>query len=250
MTRLIGYSKRKKDLAIEHYRVGTDDDRFVIPEILDKDMYQFRGKLSRFLQGRNGHLVDCGAHIGVFSRLCVEYMSDVSILHCFEPQPENYRLLRKNLSAFEEEEPGRIVMHQKAVALENGTIRLFNGSDTGRFTCVPVVNHNDSIEVECIDLADYLRKLDKVLILKLDLEGFEARILNVAAEKILRNVEVLILEEHHEPINHDLIKANGFRLWYEPTTLDPSRRFVRTWLRKSFGLSSSSSRHFVYKRME
>ena len=230
--------KSNMDTLIKFYRPGTDDDRFIIPELVNYDMYRFKKVLSRFFKNKTGHVIDCGAQIGVFSKLCAKYLN--STIHAFEPQPDNFNLLKKNLDC-ENGNSLNTILHNKAVGLNNSKIRLYDEGGTGRFSCVPRNTNVSSIEIECIDLREYVKPLDSILIMKLDLEGYEATLINNAAEKLLKNVKVLIIEEHHEKINHNYIKKCGFKLWFYPATNLMNRVLTKTHFVKY--------RHFVYRKV-
>jgi FkbM family methyltransferase len=228
------------DIDIKYYRPGTDDEKYVIPQIIEADMYRFKGKLSKYLNTHRGDIIDCGAHIGVFSRICIEYMDTSCSLHSFEPYPDNFRLLCKNILPHAEK-ISNLLLYQKAVGLHDGQIRLYYGEDTGRFTCVPMNRDSEWIEVECINIFDYIARIDNVVILKMDLEGYESTILENAPDHFLDNVKLLVLEEHHLLIDHKRIREKGFRLWYNPNT---------GFVSKVMSLLNPPKRHYVYRRTQ
>lgn len=133
------------------FREGSDDDRFVIPELLDMNMFQF-DKLARLAPAGPVIVVDCGAHIGVFSMLAAAYLARAEI-HAFEPQPESFELLEANARR---SGGGRIVVHCEAVGFEPGSLPLYRngtGSDgfTGRWSMTPEAGDLaviDRVEVE------------------------------------------------------------------------------------------------------
>jgi FkbM family methyltransferase len=218
-----------------HYRKNTDDYRFTIRELVIQDMYRFNGKLSAYLKNKEGIIIDCGAHIGVFSKLCAEKINGT--VHSFEPQPENFEYLRKNMTRTDGRQYDAVLL-DKAVGLEDKKIKLYSGTGTGMFSCVSRNQKDHYIEVDCVDLREYISRFERVKLLKLDLEGYEAHIINNGAEKILSNVDMLVLEEHDCAINHELIKRCGFKLWFYPTIGLRSKILTnaRFW----------KSRHFVY----
>src|SRR5260370_33118079 len=100
-------------MTVRYYRQGTDDTNFVIPELIQGNMY--RGEmLAAALQDVEGPVLDCGAHIGVFSVLLASNGVKQPI-HAFEPEPENYALLERNIQGY-----GSIAPIQKAVGRADG----------------------------------------------------------------------------------------------------------------------------------
>ena len=209
------------------FRPGTDDDRFVMPELLDHDMFRF-AQLARLVPDRPVSVIDCGAHIGVFSMLCAEHLPG-AVVHAFEPQPDNFELLRHNARGYGQ----RVVAHPQAVGTEPGRLRLYRSGQetdgcTGRWSMVPAAGDAcvvDSVEVEVIDLAAFIGALDAApCLLKLDLEGFEADLIAAMPIEVLRQVGILVLEEHHRPIDHAKLRQAGLELVFNP--LGSDRHFV------------------------
>jgi FkbM family methyltransferase len=194
-------------VRIEHFRPGTTDDRYVIPELIDKDMYRIE-HLAELIQPFEGDLIDGGAQIGVFSCLLAEYMDRV--VHSFEPTSANFPYLEKNTECFGD----RVQRYKQALALHAGTLRMTEQEgNEGNFFSSP---DGEGEEVEAIALPDFIRGLDRVALLKLDLEGAEAAILNEMEEEDLKRIGVLVIEEHDNPIDHRRLKRLGFKLEFRP----------------------------------
>jgi hypothetical protein len=115
--------------------------------------------------------------------------------------------------------------------LADSTTNLFqqgNDSDgfTGRWTLIPpdgrvFVSH----QVEVIDLNRFILSLKQpVFVLKLDMEGFEAQVIETLSPEGLEKVKILIVEEHHVPFNHKRLQHHGFYLDFNP--LGSKRHFV------------------------
>jgi FkbM family methyltransferase len=215
--------KIKKELI---YRPNTADFEIVFDEIVLQDMYNIE-LLRNFEKYEPFICIDAGAHIGIFSK----YFSDLfpnSEVHAFEPNPENFNFLIQNIS-----HNSRVVPYNKGLSLKNDKINLYpskNEFDTGSWTMVPSDSHkkSNSIEVEIINLEEFIDSLDltgKKLLLKIDLEGYEANILNNLNQSVFKKLEWVFIEEHHIKINHNKLEDLGF-----VNILNP------------FG----SKRHFVY----
>jgi FkbM family methyltransferase len=206
-------------VRIEHFRPGTTDDRYVIPELIDRDIYRIR-YLASLLAPFPGDLVDGGAQIGVFTSLLAEHTDRV--IHAFEPASANFALLERNTGRFAE----RVVRYRQALALRAGTLRMTEQEgNPGNFFSSP---DGEGEEVEAIALPDFLRQRGSVALLKLDLEGAEAEILNGMEEDDLRRIGVLVIEEHDRPIKHRRLKRIGFRLDFRPAGRKRHAVYVRS----------------------
>jgi FkbM family methyltransferase len=208
------------------YRQNTDDDIWVIPELINKDMYRIKNVLSKLEPGYPTYVIDCGAHIGAFAIMCSTYLKHASVIS-FEPNPDSFYYLEKNAATFSNIRP-----LQKAVDIKDGTLDLYSPAQadwSGRWSCTP--NGNASITVESINLFSFIKKLDKpVFILKLDLEGYEELIINNATEDDLSTIKIIVVETHTDSFNHDKLKSFGFELMFNPD-ISSSRQFV--YCRKS-----------------
>ena len=178
-------------------------------------------RLASALQDAPGVILDCGAHIGAFSCLLAASRIRNSIL-AFEPEPDNYRLLSLNTT-----QKPTIVPINRAVGTANCRMRLFGRGNPGRWSMVPSDSaFGSNIEVDVVDLFACVREIGDVALMKLDLEGFEATILDSAPSDALRAIRLLIIESHHNPIDFDRLEAEGFELWYQPFGSDRHRVYV------------------------
>lgn len=207
-----------------YYRPKTDDDYWIIPEIVDLDMYRF-AYLATIKPCVRSTVLDCGAHIGIFSIMAASFCDDIDI-HAFEPHIGNYNLLVKNIAGKD-----NIFPHPQAVGLADSVTNLFQqGTDsdgfTGRWTLTPPDGGAlVSQQVEVVDINRFILSLEQpVFVLKLDMEGFEAVVIETISSKALEKVKILIVEEHHIPVNHQRLQNHGFYLDFNPLGFD--RHFV------------------------
>ncbi|MBD0287505.1 MAG: FkbM family methyltransferase [Flavisolibacter sp.] len=208
-------------LKTMEFRKNTDDDMWIIPEVIEQDMYKVKNVLAQFEHEEKSYVIDCGAHIGTFSVICSVYLKNVDIIS-FEPNPDSFLYLYRNSSKF-----GNIRAFNKAVDVKEGTLQLFPPDDdswTGRWTSLP--NPNPSITVETVNLFSFIRNLDKpVFILKMDLEGYEEYILNEVDADSFASIKILIIETHRDNLDHSRLLASGFHLLFQPH-ISTHRQFV------------------------
>src|SRR5258708_27395613 len=117
-------------------------------------------------------VLDCGAHVGVFTSKALELGASKVI--SIEPDPTNIECLRRNFAP--EIREGRVVIVPKAVWSKEGTMTMMLGvnGDTGRNS---LVTHQDggSIQVPLTTLDKIVEELsvDKVNFIKMDIERSE-----------------------------------------------------------------------------
>lgn len=153
-------------------------------------------------------IFDIGANIGSFS-IYAHRLNQKSkpIIYAFEPHPENANLTQANFKR------NRISNYQiitKAVAGTDGTA-LFDIS--GAFDSFKLNSQaNETIEVETTKLSTFCsqQSINRIDLLKMDIEGGEYEVINYDIDFIKNNVSVLLIEYHNFDIEdgqHILIEA-------------------------------------------
>ena len=143
--------------------------------------------------------VDGGAHFGLFSVLAWRATGGQVRVIAVEPNPGTVPLLRANL---ERRLSDRFAIEEAALFSEEGT-RQFYPWDPARSSysgLLPPPEGGDRVEVACTTLDALRRKhhLDRVELLKLDLEGAEIDALNGARESIGAGAFPVIMVEFTE----------------------------------------------------
>jgi len=207
--------------AVRAWRDGTDDTNIIIPELIDQDIYQI-DRIVHALHDEEGIVLDCGAHIGVFSCLLAE-RGVTNTIHAFEPEPENFKFLAHNTSERE-----TITAVNAAVGPTAGRMQLFDRGGTCAWSLVPEDPQGiPAVDVTVIDLCEHIRQVGRVALLKLDIEGFEPDILNAMPDEILERIHLLVVEEHHRPVDYDRLQRAGFSLWYAASGRPENRVYRR-----------------------
>lgn len=203
------------------YRKDTDDDRWVIPEVMEQDMYCVKSRLAGMEPDAPNFVIDCGAHIGAFSMMCARHLKHSEIIS-FEPNPDSFTYLHENARQY-----SRVHAMNKAVAVTDGELKLYSPDQSdwsGRWTTLP--NNNPYLTVEALGLFAFINQLEKeVFILKLDIEGYEEQLIQAAREEDIRKIQVLIIETHTDHFNHEKIVNAGYQLLYNPH-ISAARQFV------------------------
>lgn len=140
-------------------------------------------------------ILDCGSNIGM-AMLYFKRMFPGSHLTCFEPDPETFGVLRKNM-----EQNGLIGVELHCCALTGveGTTTFFHSNEevgSLLMSTHPERLSGSQIEVQSRALSPYIQ--DDVDLLKLDIEGSEHPVLMEVAEAgKLRQIRQMHIEYHH-----------------------------------------------------
>lgn len=150
--------------------------------------------------------VDIGAHHGFYT-LLVGTRQRNSKVFAFEPVPENYEVLKKNV---ETNNLKNVEIYNLALS-EREEIRRFHiTKDSGwcGFYAHPLAKTLREIEVKAVALDSFLREIPKVpLIIKIDVEGHEIYVLEGMKGIIEAATDLMFFIE----FNPDSLKSAGFR---------------------------------------
>ncbi len=157
-------------------------------------------------------IYDCGANVGV-SAIYFKKIFPGAIVKSFEPDPEVFSCLKKNIS---QNNIQGVELFEKAVWIKDGKLQFSaEGADGGSI----MLTEGKKIEVDCIRLKDLLAKETAIDLLKIDIEGAEVDVLNDISGE-LKKVKVLFVEYHSwagSPQRLDQLCAvlsdNGFRYY-------------------------------------
>ena len=144
--------------------------------------------------GKGAVVVDIGAHIGYYARLCSRLVGPHGMVYAFEPYPENVRLLANNCRYCRNV---RIV--DKAVSGQSCLCRFYeHRTSTFSHSLTDISSSSRYIEVEGVSLDDWsktthLPRLDLVLI---DVEGSEHTVLDGMAEVLEQYPDVTVVMEY------------------------------------------------------
>jgi FkbM family methyltransferase len=134
-------------------------------------------------------IVDCGAHIGLFSMLAASRFTN-SKLVAFEPDPINYGFLERHILI----NGLSVEATQAAVSIADGKERFKAGDGCG--SALTDATNGNTVTVTTVNLEAYIASLACArLVLKMDVEGAEEKIIPNIADKLPAQC-VLFLETH------------------------------------------------------
>lgn len=173
-----------------HYRPQTTDEK-VIDEVLKRNVYE-RQSLD-FLIEEGETWLDLGANIGTFSLICLSRGARVV---SFEPEPENYQMLVRNIDNNPHfVKKTRVKAFKKAVGLQNGIAPLYlckGDYNKYRHTLCPK-RGRVKIEISVVSITDVIKKY-KPTCIKMDIEGAEIEILEGMLLKSFDGIHKLVFE--------------------------------------------------------
>jgi FkbM family methyltransferase len=168
-----------------------------IAEIVDYDCYQLEGL--DFSDSAGALVLDIGAHVGTAS-VVLSRLHQGKIL-CFEPLPENWRFLKKNL---ETNQVAKAVVVPAAVTEQDGFVEFAVNPDSS------VASHlahsmaadprafTQLLRVQSVSLRSALAAYPKerIHLIKADCEGGEYGIVNQITPELLPRIRHLTFEVH------------------------------------------------------
>lgn len=137
--------------------------------------------------------VDIGAHVGLFSLPALHWVGTSGKVISFEPHPDNYVMLLENASRNNVDE--RLLAVQSAISDTNEVVKLhtstFNTGDHQLFHS----GGRKCIEVECTTLDHYFPAGTKVDLIKIDVQGAEAKAFEGMKRVLTDNHDIQIIWE-------------------------------------------------------
>ena len=113
-------------------------------------------------------ILDLGAHIGLATLQFIAYFPK-AFVHCYEPEPENFELLRLNTSDLPQ-----VSIHQEAVGAESGKAELYvDPLRRAGSSLKPRKGARIAIVCPVRSLDEILADIGEVDMIKFDIEGIE-----------------------------------------------------------------------------
>jgi FkbM family methyltransferase len=208
------------------YKISYRNDcelEVIYDDIFAKNTYFFR------TESPEPHIIDCGGHIGL-AVLYFKTLYPLSRIATFEPNPETFSLLKRNIvqndlhgveafnMALSPEQSNNAILYVGENFLE-----AWDSTDTIEPDLWPNMNQYRSIVVRSTQLSSYIN--GKVEFIKMDIEGAEYDVLEESKAR-MKSVGAITLEYHQNERNLaarklektiELLSGVGFRheLYYQ-----------------------------------
>lgn len=163
-----------------YFRDGTSDS-LILSLALDPAKFEYEFPL----WANPKCILDVGANIGVTALYLAKKFPN-AIIHAFEPEPDNFEILRMNT-----EKSPNIIIHKLALGSKNQMIELFESTDKTNFGGhSTLIKSERSKSVQMVDASKYLWK-ENILpdFIKIDAEGAEYDILTTIPLEGIRWIE-------------------------------------------------------------
>lgn len=161
-------------------RPGTEDATTVISTVVREEYGKFKPLREPLV------MIDAGTYIGDTSAYFLTRFKQLRIFG-IEPSPISFQAAAANLSPYGD----RVTLLNKGLAAEAGRFK-FTGDDTG-------AQLGDSgTEIDCTSIPELIEtyKLDRIDVLKMDIEGAETAIFAADPGRWLQKVDTIMIELH------------------------------------------------------
>jgi FkbM family methyltransferase len=150
-------------------------------------------------------VLDVGANAGQFAVASAKLFLGARV-HSFEPVPGCAEELRKNVSSL-----ANVSVASIALGDDEGTLQFYVNSHSHSSSALPLAKAHRAafpeakeervieVEVSTLDQVFEGVSLERPALLKLDVQGYEERVLR-GGEKTLRNVDYVVMEVSFEPM--------------------------------------------------
>jgi FkbM family methyltransferase len=206
---------------------GSD---YALPWDLAEQERRIYGTGARAVQ-KGDVVLDCGANVGVFTRVALN--AGAKLIIAIEFAPENLECLRRNFAG--EIRDGRVVIYPKGVWDKDDVLTLTvdpTNSAADSVVMHPEKSHDGPrVQLTTIDKLVAELKLDRVDYIKMDIEGAEKQALAGARETLAKFHPRLSLSAYHRPEDPqkipELVQAgwSGYRMECGPCA--DAKTFVR-----------------------
>jgi len=187
------------------YNYWTID--YLFEEIFLNNEYNFKAHTQTPL------IIDCGSNIGM-SILYFKYIYPNSRIIAFEPNPNSFKLLKKNVA---NNNLKNVEINNLGLYDEETEISFY--IDNNLSSLVGSINKKrggtNELKVSAKKLSSYLKDVEEVDLIKIDVEGAEINIIKELLEtKTLNKVKEYIIEYHHN-MGEDKSNLSSFLAVFE-----------------------------------
>ena len=187
----------KKDIGIKvrgHIMYANTLDRIVALYLWKFSALEgFETELTKKITRKGMTVFDIGANIGYYTLMLAKLVGNNGKVYAFEPDPENYRLLVKNIKSNGYK---NVIAVQKAVSNKNKKIKFFLSEEhRGNHRIYDPGDIRRVIEVEATTLDKFTCGKVKPDIVKIDIEGAELLAISGMQDIIKWNKKIIIICE-------------------------------------------------------
>ena len=136
-------------------------------------------------------VIDVGANIGYYTLLFAKLVGKTGKVFAFEPVPENYKILKKNI---EVNGLHNVIAVQMGISNITGTAKLYKGKTAGSHSLIQSrYTLDETISIDVTTLDEYFERYDeKIDFVKSDTEGHDFNVLQGMPRILESGVKLMI----------------------------------------------------------
>ncbi|HCI04381.1 TPA: hypothetical protein DEW47_00135 [Patescibacteria group bacterium] len=136
-------------------------------------------------------IVDIGAHIGYYSRIFSKLTKEGGVVYAFEPDHDNYKLLKLNTKNLK-----NIRIFNEALSDKTGSISFYKSNNTGYHSLVTQNSVKEVATVPTQTLDNFIQenRVAKIDLIKIDVEGGEPVVFD-GCKNIFKQSSLIIVME-------------------------------------------------------
>ena len=145
--------------------------------------------------------LDIGSHVGQYTLIAASQVGPTGRVHAFEPNPVSFNRLQQNLTL---NQFSRVTAHPVAVSNATGPTTLYvpQSDNLGEASLQACVDDTTARTIESVKLDTWVETADlgtpaRVDFIKIDVQGFETRVVESAAS-MLRTFRPIVICEFEE----------------------------------------------------
>lgn len=172
----------------------------------------------------NPVIIDAGANIGLFSRLCLKKRPDANI-YAIEPEGNNYKVLKSNINEY------AVKTYRCGVWPKNCKLKVIP-RDTGDWGfIVREADGNENSAIDAISLNSLINEnnLNRIDLLKMDVEGSEYEIFSSDDLGWLELCRAIVIETHDHIVkgSDELVNKILLDKGFTKYVYDENQLFIR-----------------------
>ncbi|MBK8905053.1 MAG: FkbM family methyltransferase [Anaerolineaceae bacterium] len=171
----LGLRRQRTLVNLPDFKMVVNPNDFSVgSSILRNKKYEAHVSQAIKSQLKSGDVfVDIGANIGYFTLLAAATVGEKGHVYAFEPNPSNCELIRENIAL---NEYSNVTLFPYAVAESRQTLNYYGESINSNGQVSDISEGEEAlVKVEAVALDELLLDSEKITVVKMDIEGAEAR---------------------------------------------------------------------------